>query len=44
MKRPSIERKDFHNFHWRKRTNSRRGYGKLKEKQVLSFVFFGEEE
>jgi hypothetical protein len=39
MKRPLIRRKDFHNFHWKRRTSSRRGHGKLGVKGVLSYVF-----
>jgi hypothetical protein len=39
MRRPLIKRKDFHNFHWIKRTNSRRGHGKLGVRVVLSCVF-----
>jgi len=34
MKRPLIRRKDFHNFHWKRRTSSRRGHGKLGVKGV----------
>jgi hypothetical protein len=42
MRRPLIGRKDFHNFHWTRRTSSRRGNGKLeKEKFFLFCVFFG---
>jgi hypothetical protein len=42
MRRPLIGRKDFHNFHWTRRTNSRRGNGKLeREEFFLSCVFFG---
>jgi len=29
MNGPLIRGKDFHNFHWIKKTNSRRGHGKL---------------
>jgi hypothetical protein len=39
MKRPWIKRKDFHNFHWTKRTSSRRGHEKLKGEEFLGLVF-----
>jgi hypothetical protein len=35
MKRPSIGGEDFHNFHWTKKTSSRRGDEKLGEEDVL---------
>jgi hypothetical protein len=44
MKRPSIGVKDFHNFHWTRRTSSRRGYGNLGEKNKFILCFFGGEE
>jgi hypothetical protein len=31
MKRPWIGGKDFHNFHWTKKTSSRKGHEKLGE-------------
>jgi hypothetical protein len=36
-----IGRKDFHNFHWTKKTNSKRGHGKIwgGVKNFLSCVF-----
>jgi len=40
MKRPLIGRKDFHNFHWTRRTNSRKGHLKLwGGEKFLSYVF-----
>jgi hypothetical protein len=39
MKRPWIGGKDFHNFHWTKRTSSRRGHEKLGEEEFVG-VFF----
>jgi hypothetical protein len=50
MKRPWIGGKDFHNFHWTKRTSSRRCHEKLGEKEfgrVLFLCYFsweGEEK
>jgi len=43
MKRPLIGGRDFHNFHWTKKTSSKRGHGKLERKEffLLSCVFFG---
>jgi len=35
MRRPWIGGKDFHNFHWTKRTSSRRGPKKLGGKEFL---------
>jgi hypothetical protein len=35
MKRPLIRGKDFHNFHWTRKTSSKRGHGKLGR-----FLFF----
>jgi hypothetical protein len=43
MKRPWIGGKDFHNFHWTKRTSLRKGHEKLREEKFLGgllFVFF----
>jgi hypothetical protein len=34
MRRPWIGGKDFHNFHWTKRTSSRRGHERLREEDV----------
>jgi hypothetical protein len=39
MKRPWITGEDFHNFHWTKRTSSRRGQEKLREEEFVG-VFF----
>jgi hypothetical protein len=40
MKRPLIEAKDFHNFHWTRRISSRKGHGKLwGREEFLSYVF-----
>jgi hypothetical protein len=40
MKRPLIEKKDVYNFHWTRRTSSRKGHGKLwGEEEFLSCVF-----
>jgi hypothetical protein len=39
MKRPLIGGKDFHNFHWTQKTNSRRGHGK-----VFCILYFSWEE
>jgi len=36
MRRPLIGGKDFHNFHWTRRTRSKRGHGKS-----FYFVFLG---
>jgi hypothetical protein len=35
MKRPWIEGKTIHNFHWTKRTNSGRGHEKLREEEFV---------
>jgi hypothetical protein len=35
MRRPWIGRKNLHNFHWTKRTSSRRGHEKLGGKEFL---------
>jgi hypothetical protein len=40
MKRPWIRGKDFHNFHWTKKTSSRRGHEKLGGKEFLRGLFF----
>jgi hypothetical protein len=44
MRRPWIKGKDFHNFHWTKKTSSRRGHEKLGEKEfvrgLLLVLFF----
>jgi hypothetical protein len=40
MKRPLIGGKDFHNFHWTRITNSRKGHGKLGEKKFLGYLMF----
>jgi hypothetical protein len=39
MRRPLIKGKDFLKFHERRRTNSRRGHGKLGKKGILFCVF-----
>jgi hypothetical protein len=39
MRRPWIGRKDFLNFHWTKRTSSRRGHEKLREEEILGKFF-----
>jgi hypothetical protein len=39
MKRPWIRGKDFHNFHWIKRTSSRRGHEKLGGEEFLGGLF-----
>jgi len=47
MRRPLIERKDFNNFHWIRKTSSKRGHWKLwggGNNFLLSCVFFKEEE
>jgi hypothetical protein len=50
MKRPWIGNKDFHNFHWTKRTSSRRGHEKLGEEELMGvfllcdFSWEGEEK
>jgi hypothetical protein len=44
MRRPLIRKKDFHNFHWTRRTSSRRGHGKCGGEEFLSCVFSLEEE
>jgi hypothetical protein len=44
MRRPLIGRKDYHNFHWTRGTNSKKGLGKLGGTKVLSYVFFWEKE
>jgi hypothetical protein len=45
MKRPWIKGKDFHNFHWTKRTSSRKGHEKLGEEDVWGYfscvIFLG---
>jgi hypothetical protein len=46
MKRPWIGEKDFHHFHWTKRTSSKRGHEKLGEEEFvggffLVLLFFG---
>jgi hypothetical protein len=44
MRRPWIGGKNFHNFHWTKRTSSKRGHEKLREKEfvggLLLVLFF----
>jgi hypothetical protein len=44
MRRPWIGRKDFHNFHWTKKTSSRNGHEKLEEEKwvrgLLLVLFF----
>jgi hypothetical protein len=39
MRRPWIRGKDFHNFHWTKRTSSRRGHEKLGEEEFGGGLF-----
>jgi hypothetical protein len=39
MRRPWIRAKDFLNFHWKKKTSSRRGHEKLGKRGVRE-VFF----
>jgi len=39
MRRPWIGGKDFHNFHWTKRTSSRRGHEKLGGEEFLGGLF-----
>jgi hypothetical protein len=41
MKRPLIGRKYFHNFHWTRRTNSRKGHGQCGENNYYLVFFFG---
>ncbi len=38
-RRPWIRRKDFHNFHWTKRTSSKRGDQKLGKEEFLGGLF-----
>jgi hypothetical protein len=38
MRRPWIGGKDFHNFHWTKRTSLRKGHEKLGEEDVWGFL------
>jgi hypothetical protein len=40
MRGPLIGRKDFHNFHWIRKINSRKGHEKLDKKKVFYLVFF----
>jgi hypothetical protein len=40
MRRPWIRGKDFHNFHWTKRTSSKKGHEKLGGEEFLGKVFF----
>ncbi len=45
MTRPLIRRKNFHNFHWTKKTSSRRGHEKLEEiRELYIMCFLWEEE
>jgi hypothetical protein len=39
MKRSWIRGKDFHNFHWIKRTSSRKGHEKLGEDKFVGGLF-----
>jgi len=39
MKSPWIEGKNFHNFHWTKKTNSRKGHEKLGGDELLGGFF-----
>jgi hypothetical protein len=39
MKRPWIGGKDFHNFHWKTKTSSRRDHEKLKEEEFVGGFF-----
>jgi hypothetical protein len=40
MRRPWIRGKDFHNFHWTRKTSSRRGHEKIREEKFLNLVSF----
>jgi len=43
MRRPLIRRKDFHNFHWTKKTSSKRVMKRLGKRGFI-FFFLEEEE
>jgi hypothetical protein len=40
MRRPLIKGKDFHIFHWTRKTSSWKTYGKCGGEEFLSCVFF----
>jgi hypothetical protein len=44
MRRSLIGGKKFHNFHWTRKTSSRKGHEKVKVRKKINLVFFLEED